>query len=71
MGSAVWRVEHAGVGGWRWERAVGVDCSAPEPRCLWLPCLSHSDRRVLGLRPARVSNSFGAGRELDVRGCGC
>lgn len=71
VGSAVWRVEHAGVGGWRWERAVGVDCSAPEPRCLWLPCLSHSDRRALGLRPARVSNSFGAGRELDVRGCGC
>lgn len=70
VGSAVWRVERAGVGGWCWERAVGVDCSAPEPRCLWLPCLSHSDRRALGLSPARVSNSFGAGRELGVRGCG-
>lgn len=70
VGSAVWRVECAGVGGWCWERAVGVDCSAPEPRCLWLPCLSHSDRRAPGLRPARVSNSFGAGRELDVRGSG-
>ena len=45
----------AGAGGWRWERAVGVDCSAPEPRCLWLPCLSHSDRRAPGARPARVS----------------
>lgn len=70
VGSAVWRVERAGVGGWRWERAVGVDCSAPEPRCLWLPCLSHSDRRAPGLRPARVSNSLGAEQELDVRGCG-
>lgn len=55
VGSAVWRVERAGAGGWRWERAVGVDCSAPEPRCLWLPCLGHSDRRAPGPRPARVS----------------
>lgn len=63
VGSAVWRVERAGVGGWRWERAVGVDCSAPEPRCLWLPHLSHSDRRTPGLRPVRVSNSFGSGEK--------
>lgn len=55
VGSAVWRVERAGAGGWRWERAVGVDCSAPEPRCLWLPCLGHSDRRAPGPRRARVS----------------
>lgn len=28
VGSAVWRVERAGARGWRWERAVGVDCNA-------------------------------------------
>lgn len=55
VGSSVWRVERAGAAGWRWERAVGVDCSAPEPRCLWLPCLSHRDHSAPGWRQARVS----------------
>ncbi|XP_065712197.2 rho GTPase-activating protein 23 isoform X3 [Patagioenas fasciata] len=32
----LWSVERAG---WRWERAVGVDCSSPEPRCLRLSTL--------------------------------
>lgn len=62
VGSAVWRVERAGARGWRWERAVGVDCSAPEPRCLWLPCLAHSDRRAPGPRRARVSAAGLPGR---------
>lgn len=70
VGSAVWRVERAGAGGWRWERAVGVDCSAPEPRCLWLPCLSHSDRRAPGQRPARVSASGASGVGGRGRGPG-
>ncbi|XP_045038309.2 rho GTPase-activating protein 23 isoform X4 [Desmodus rotundus] len=50
----MWRLERAGARGWRWERAVGVDCSAPEPRCLWLPYLSHSDRHAPGSRWARL-----------------
>ncbi|VTJ55333.1 Hypothetical predicted protein [Marmota monax] len=54
VGNAVWRVERAGAGGWRWERAVGVDCSAPEPRCLWLPYLRHSERLAPGSRGARL-----------------
>ncbi|KAM6115050.1 LOW QUALITY PROTEIN: rho GTPase-activating protein 23 [Phoenicopterus ruber ruber] len=36
--SKVWSVERAGEG-WRFERAVGVDCSSPEPRCIWLSSL--------------------------------
>lgn len=58
-----WRVERAGPGDWRWERAVGVDCSAPEPRCVWLPCRGHRDRprdhRAPGPRLARVSAGAG------------
>ncbi|XP_037005788.2 rho GTPase-activating protein 23 isoform X4 [Artibeus jamaicensis] len=50
----MWRLEPAEARGWRWERAVGVDCSAPEPRCLWLPYLSHSDRHAPGSRWARL-----------------
>lgn len=34
----LWSVERAGKG-WRLERAVGVDCSLPEPRCIWLSSL--------------------------------
>ncbi|XP_063210714.1 rho GTPase-activating protein 23 isoform X5 [Chroicocephalus ridibundus] len=34
----LWSVERAGKG-WRLERAVGVDCSSPEPRCIWLSSL--------------------------------
>lgn len=68
VGSTVWRVEHAGARDWRWERAVGVDCSAPEPRCLWLPYLNHSDRRASGSRRVRVSTegvvTRGRGRGL-------
>lgn len=67
VGSALWRVERAGAEGWRWERAVGVDCSAPEPRCLWLPCLSHSDRRAPGAHRARVSTE---GEGIGWRGRG-
>ncbi|XP_044300673.1 rho GTPase-activating protein 23 isoform X4 [Varanus komodoensis] len=35
VGKAVWSVARAGKG-WHFERAVGVDCSLPEPRCIWL-----------------------------------
>ncbi|XP_062893507.1 rho GTPase-activating protein 21-like isoform X1 [Mobula hypostoma] len=24
---------------WNWERPVGIDCSSPEPRCIWLAAL--------------------------------
>ncbi|KAK2500846.1 hypothetical protein MC885_001297 [Smutsia gigantea] len=72
VGSAVWRVKRAGAAGWRWERAVGVDCSAPEPRCLWLPCLGHSDRRASGPRRARLPlgprDGCSPGRPLPWRG---
>ncbi|KAM6333977.1 LOW QUALITY PROTEIN: rho GTPase-activating protein 23 [Alca torda] len=34
----LWSVERAGKG-WRPERAIGVDCSSPEPRCIWLSSL--------------------------------
>lgn len=71
VGNAVWRVERAGAAGWRWERAVGVDCRAPEPRCLWLPCLSHSDRQAPASRLARVSAEEvgpGAGAWTDLVG---
>ncbi|KAM6107822.1 rho GTPase-activating protein 23 [Pterocles gutturalis] len=34
----LWSVGRAGEG-WRLERAVGVDCSSPEPRCIWLSSL--------------------------------
>ncbi|XP_074418026.1 rho GTPase-activating protein 23 isoform X1 [Larus michahellis] len=34
----LWSVEQAGKG-WCLERAVGVDCSSPEPRCIWLSSL--------------------------------
>lgn len=70
VGSAVWRVERAGAEGWRWERAVGVDCSAPEPRCLWLPYLGHRDRCVPpGPRRARVSTWGNRGLGLGWTGC--
>lgn len=62
VGSAVWRVERAGTRGWRWERAVGVDCSAPEPRCLWLPCLAHSDLRARGAAQCQGERHGAAGR---------
>ncbi|XP_068516745.1 rho GTPase-activating protein 23 isoform X1 [Anas acuta] len=38
VSKALWSVERAGKG-WRCERAVGVDCSLPEPRCIWLSSL--------------------------------
>ncbi|XP_074018841.1 rho GTPase-activating protein 23 [Numenius arquata] len=34
----LWSVERAGKS-WRLECAVGVDCSSPEPRCIWLSSL--------------------------------
>ncbi|XP_017693385.1 PREDICTED: rho GTPase-activating protein 23 [Lepidothrix coronata] len=34
----LWSVERSGKG-WRLERPVGVDCSSPEPRCIWLSSL--------------------------------
>ncbi|XP_042635861.1 rho GTPase-activating protein 23 [Catharus ustulatus] len=34
----LWSVERSGRG-WRLERPVGVDCSSPEPRCIWLSSL--------------------------------
>lgn len=69
VGSAMWHLDRPGAGGWRWERAVGVDCSAPEPRCLWLPYLSHSDRHAPGSRWARVS-AEGVGAAGRGRGWG-
>lgn len=69
VGSTVWRVERAGARDWLWERAVGVDCSAAEPRCLWLPYFNHSDRHASGSRRVRVRTegvgSRGRGRGLD------
>lgn len=38
VSKGLWSVERAGKG-WRFERAVGVDCSSPEPRCIWLSSL--------------------------------
>lgn len=42
VGKAVWSVARAGKG-WRFERAVGVDCSLPEPRCIWLTSLQNDN----------------------------
>nr|XP_056720735.1 rho GTPase-activating protein 23 [Euleptes europaea] len=42
VGKAVWSVARAGKG-WRFERAVGVDCSLPEPRCIWLTSLQNEN----------------------------
>ncbi|KAJ7313642.1 hypothetical protein JRQ81_005214 [Phrynocephalus forsythii] len=42
VGKAVWTVARAGKG-WRFERAVGVDCSLPEPRCIWLTNLRNDN----------------------------
>lgn len=42
VGKAVWSVARAGKG-WRFERAVGVDCSLPEPRCIWLTSLRNDN----------------------------
>ncbi|XP_075767557.1 rho GTPase-activating protein 23 isoform X3 [Pelodiscus sinensis] len=38
VGKALWSVQRAGKG-WRAERPIGVDCSSPEPRCIWLSSL--------------------------------
>ncbi|KAM6042886.1 LOW QUALITY PROTEIN: rho GTPase-activating protein 23 [Theristicus caerulescens] len=38
VSKGLWSVERAGKG-WRFERAIGVDCSSPEPRCIWLSSL--------------------------------
>ncbi|KAM9267238.1 rho GTPase-activating protein 23 [Morus bassanus] len=55
----LWSVERAGKG-WRFERAVGVDCSSPEPRCIWLSSLRRhaaapEHRWPPAPRPGRVS----------------
>ncbi|XP_066483041.1 rho GTPase-activating protein 23 [Tiliqua scincoides] len=42
VGKGVWSVARAGKG-WRFERAVGVDCSLPEPRCIWLTSLRNDN----------------------------
>ncbi|KAM9368761.1 LOW QUALITY PROTEIN: rho GTPase-activating protein 23 [Phaethornis superciliosus] len=38
VSKGLWSVERSGKG-WSLERAVGVDCSLPEPRCIWLSSL--------------------------------
>ncbi|XP_019338114.1 rho GTPase-activating protein 23 isoform X2 [Alligator mississippiensis] len=38
VGKALWSVERAKKG-WCFERAIGVDCSSPEPCCIWLTTL--------------------------------
>lgn len=42
VGKGVWSVARTGKG-WRFERAVGVDCSLPEPRCIWLTSLRNDN----------------------------
>nr|XP_008111634.2 PREDICTED: LOW QUALITY PROTEIN: rho GTPase-activating protein 23 [Anolis carolinensis] len=42
VGKAVWSVARTGKG-WCFERAVGVDCSLPEPRCIWLTSLRNDN----------------------------
>lgn len=44
---------------WRFEGAVGVDCCAPEPRCIWLAVL----RGVPGGSPCGPPQGYGSGRE--------
>ncbi|XP_043530559.1 rho GTPase-activating protein 23-like [Chiloscyllium plagiosum] len=31
---------------WNWERSVGIDCSSPEPRCIWLAALRNVTSEV-------------------------
>ncbi|XP_067869671.1 rho GTPase-activating protein 23-like isoform X2 [Heterodontus francisci] len=31
---------------WNWERPVGIDCSSPEPRCIWLAALRNVTSEV-------------------------
>ncbi|KAM9112757.1 rho GTPase-activating protein 23 isoform 3-T3 [Pangshura tecta] len=42
VGKALWRVARAGDG-WRFEQPIGVDCSSPEPRCIWLNSLQNDN----------------------------
>ncbi|EMP33802.1 Rho GTPase-activating protein 23 [Chelonia mydas] len=42
VGKALWSVERAGKG-WRFEQPIGVDCSSPEPRCIWLTSLRNDN----------------------------
>nr|XP_023956518.1 rho GTPase-activating protein 23 isoform X2 [Chrysemys picta bellii] len=42
VGKALWSVERAGKG-WRFEQPIGVDCSSPEPRCIWLSSLRNDN----------------------------
>ena len=49
VSKALWSVERTGKG-WGCERAVGVDCSSPEPRCIWLSSLR---RCAAGTPPRR------------------
>lgn len=49
VSKALWSVERSGRG-WGCERAVGVDCSSPEPRCIWL---SSVRRCAAGTPPRR------------------
>ncbi|XP_039372464.1 rho GTPase-activating protein 23 isoform X3 [Mauremys reevesii] len=42
VGKALWSVERAGNGR-RFEQPIGVDCSSPEPRCIWLSSLQNDN----------------------------
>ncbi|XP_030397477.1 rho GTPase-activating protein 23 isoform X5 [Gopherus evgoodei] len=42
VGKALWSVKRAG-NGWRFEQPIGVDCSSPEPRCIWLSSLQNDN----------------------------
>lgn len=69
----LWSVERSGRG-WRLERPVGVDCSSPEPRCIWLSSLRRhlaapdprpppGPRGLRTERSRRVRTGMGAVRE--------
>nr|XP_032647274.1 rho GTPase-activating protein 23 isoform X4 [Chelonoidis abingdonii] len=42
VGKTLWSVERVG-NGWRFEQPIGVDCSSPEPRCIWLSSLRNDN----------------------------
>ncbi|XP_025910183.1 rho GTPase-activating protein 23 [Nothoprocta perdicaria] len=50
--AALWSVERPRRA-WRAERAVGVDCSSPEPRCIWLSSLCRAGAAPARPRPRR------------------
>ncbi|XP_069763113.1 rho GTPase-activating protein 23-like isoform X3 [Narcine bancroftii] len=39
---------------WNWERPVGIDCSSPEPRCIWLAALRNV---TLEVNPRKERNN--------------